>query len=52
MSKYIIQDWMSNHLFKNHIFITFEEGWDFIYENIKEEYEGDGTYDDYYIVEI
>ena len=52
MKKYIIQDWMSNHLFKDHTFTSFESGWDFIYENIKEEYEDDGTYDDYYVIEI
>ena len=52
MGKYIIQDWMGNHLFKRHTFTSFEEGWDFIYENIKEEYEDDGTYDDYYVIEI
>ena len=52
MGKYIIQDWMGNHLFKNHTFTSFEEGWDFISENIKEEYEDDGTYDDYYVIEI
>ena len=52
MGKYIIQDWAGNHLFKEHTFTCFETAWDFIYENIKEEYEDDGTYDDYYVIEI
>ena len=43
---------MGNRLFTNHTFTSFEDGWEFIYENIKEEYEEDGTYDDYYVIEI
>jgi len=52
MGKYIIEDWAGNHLFKNHKFTSFQDAWDFIYENIKEETEDDGTYDDYFVVEI
>lgn len=45
--KYIIKDWAGNTLFKGKTFDTYEDGWNFIYENVKEEVEGDGTYDDY-----
>jgi hypothetical protein len=50
--QWIIQDWAGNHLFTDKVFDSFEDGWDFIYENIKEETEDDGTYDDYYVVEL
>jgi hypothetical protein len=52
MGKWIIEDWMGNHIFRDHTFTSFEAGWDFIYENIEEEYEGNGTYDYYYVIEI
>jgi len=48
--KWIIEDWAGNRMFSNEEFETYEEGWEFIYENIQEEYEGDGTYDDVYVV--
>ncbi len=48
--KYIIQDWAGNHLFKDKEFDSFEEGWEFIYENVQEETEDDGTYEDLYVV--
>ena len=48
--KYIIQDWAGNHLFKDKTFDSYEEGWEFIYANVSEETENDGTYDDYYVV--
>lgn len=44
---YIIEDWAGNRLFKDKSFGSFEEGWEFIRENIKDE---DGTYDDYYVI--
>lgn len=47
---YIIEDWTGKRLFPEKTFLTFEEGWDFIYTNVKEEKEEDGTYDDYYVV--
>jgi hypothetical protein len=50
--KWIIQDWAGNHLFTDKVFDSFEDGWDFIYENVKEETEDDGTYDDYFVVEL
>lgn len=49
---YIIQDWAGNRMFPNNTFDTFEDCWDFIYENIKEEVEGDWTYDDVFAIEI
>ena len=50
--KWIIEDWAGNHLFQDKVFDSFEDGWDFIYQNIEEETEDDGTYDDYYVVEL
>ena len=49
---FIIQDWMSNHLFTNKTFDSFDEAWSYIYENVEQEYEDDGTYDDYYAIEV
>lgn len=51
MKTFYIIDWVGNHLFQDEIFESFEEGWNFIYENVKEENEDDGTYDDYFVVE-
>jgi hypothetical protein len=31
---YIIQDWMGNRMFPNKDFKTFEEGWNYIHENV------------------
>lgn len=50
-NKFIIIDWANNHLFKDRVFNSFEEGWNFIRENVKEESEEDGTYDDYFVIE-
>ena len=47
---YIIKDWAGNHLFRDEVFKTFEDGWEFIYANVEEETEDDGTYDDYFVV--
>lgn len=47
---YIIIDWMSNRLFPEETFDSFEEGWEFIYANVEEDSPDDGTYDDYYVV--
>ena len=54
--KYIIKDWCSNVLFGGREFDSFEEGWDFIYENDPEPAERtskwiDGWYDDYFVEE-
>lgn len=48
--EYIIVDWMNNHLFQDEVFDSFEEGWEFIYANVEQEAEDDGTYEDYYVV--
>jgi hypothetical protein len=45
--KYIIQDWTGKRLFANQTFDTFEDAWDFIYENVPDE--GEDTYDEYYV---
>ena len=31
---YVIIDWAGNHLFLNKKFETYQDGWDFIYENV------------------
>ena len=48
MEKYIIEDWAGNRISPNKVFDSFEDGWEWIMENIEEEEEEDGTYDDYY----
>lgn len=47
---YWIQDWAGNRLFPDKRFETFDDDWAFIFENVVEEVEGDGTYDDYYVL--
>lgn len=32
--KYIIRDWAGNRIFKNMEFDTFEDAWQYIYENV------------------
>lgn len=46
---HVIVDWTGKRLFPDKEFDSFEEGWDFVYENIHEEYEGDGAYEDIYV---
>ena len=31
---FIVEDWAGNHLFKNKVFDSFEDGWEFIYSNV------------------
>ena len=56
MDKFIITDWAGNHLFKDKEFETFEEGWEYIYENVdNSKYdetgnEDDNEYQEYYVV--
>jgi hypothetical protein len=50
--KYIIQDWAGNRMFPNNEFDSFEDGWAFIHENIHEETEDDGTYDDVFVIPL
>ena len=55
--KYIIQDWAGNHLFKDKEFDTFEDGWEFIYENVdnalydKTGKENDNEFQEYFVVD-
>lgn len=62
-TKFRIQDWAGNVLdyrgkfLKSELavpmaFDSFEDGWGWIYENIPEGAEGDGTYDDIFVVEL
>lgn len=37
MKKYIIEDWAGNRLFPAEEFETFEDGWDYIYEQFPDE---------------
>jgi hypothetical protein len=61
--KYIIEDWAGNKLHYNGKFVrpelavpmefeSFEDGWGFIYERHPEAEDGDGTFDDYYVMEV
>ncbi len=45
---FIVQDWTGKRLFPDRTFDTFEDGWEHIYANVEDE--GDGTFDDYYVV--
>lgn len=47
MKKWIIIDWAYNRLFPKMEFESFEDGWDFIYENIEDE---DNAYEDIFVV--
>lgn len=55
---FIIEDWAGNHLFPDKVFKTFEEGWEFIYENVDNSgyeqsgNEDDNVFQDYYVVPI
>ncbi len=46
MPKYIIEDWAGNHLFKDKVFDSFEDGWDFIMEQFPNE----DDLQDYYVI--
>ena len=45
---YKIIDWAGNHLFRNHTFKTYQDGWDFIYIKFPNEED----LGDYYVVKI
>ena len=45
--KWIILDWAYNRMFITKQFDSFEDGWDFIYENIEDE---DSAYEDVFVV--
>lgn len=44
---FIIKDWADNHLFQSHDFETFEDGWDFIYQ---QDHIDESDYDDYFVL--
>jgi len=50
MGKFIILDWMGNHKFKDMIFDSYEEGWDFLYVTFSDE--DDACFDDFYVTEV
>lgn len=54
MSKFIIQDWAGNHLFKDKVFESFDDGWYFL--DVHFDYLGDREKDielgEYYVIEI
>ena len=58
MKTFIIEDWAGNHLFKDKTFKSFEDGWEFIYENVdNSEYEktlndNDDNYQEYFVINI
>lgn len=49
MKKFIITDWMNNHLFIEKEFSDFDDAWCFIYSNISDD---DDAYDDYIVIQI
>ena len=55
--KYIIQDWMSNRIWPEQVFDSFEQGWDWIYTHDPEPDPTDPKwldhwYDDYWVVPV
>jgi hypothetical protein len=48
MAKFVIEDWAGNHLFREETFETFQDGWDFIYQQFPDEED----LSDYYVVEF
>lgn len=57
-NKWTIQDWAGNHLFKDKVFSTFQDGWEFIYNNIdnslydKTQDDNDNEYQEYYVTQV
>lgn len=53
---FIIEDWAGNHLFKNKVFKSFEDGWEFIYSNVdnslydKTGKDNDNAFQEYFVV--
>ena len=53
---FIIQDWAGNRMFPEHAFETFEDAWEFIYENVDNSTydetgnENDNVYQDIYVI--
>ncbi len=54
---YIIIDWAGNRLFKDKVFNSFDEGWEFIYANVdnskyeETQNEDDNEHQEYYVIE-
>lgn len=51
MNRWIITDWIDNHLFPEKEFDSFEDGWAFLYETFREEMEKDEEFFQDYFVE-
>ena len=54
MSKFIIQDWAGNHLFKDKVFNSYEGGWAFLdewFDHLEGE-EKDQELGEYYVIEV
>jgi hypothetical protein len=55
---YIIKDWIDNQMFSNKKFNSFDEAWEFIYENVdnsefdKTGNENDNVYQDIFVHKI
>jgi hypothetical protein len=45
--RFVIEDWAGNHLFREKTFDSFQDGWDFIYQQFPDEED----LSDYYVVE-
>ena len=56
--KFIIQDWAGNRMFPTETFETFEDGWEYIYENVdnskydETENDNDNVFQDIYVLEV
>ena len=54
--KFIIEDWAGNRMFPENEFESFEEGWEFVYENVdnskydESQDEDDNVYQDIYVI--
>jgi len=55
---WIIESWTGRRLFPDRKFDTFEEGWDFIYQNVdnsvynESQNDNDNVYQDLYVEEV
>jgi hypothetical protein len=47
--KFIIKDWADNHLFVGQSFESFDDGWEFLYEQFPDG-DNDRTFDDLFVV--
>lgn len=57
MKTFIIIDWAGNHLFTDKTFKSFEDGWNFIYENVdnskfeETQNDNDDNYQEYCVID-